>query len=105
METFDLRLHRDVTRGSIPLPDADLAADMYETMIQVLGLELMAVLETRGLAIVCAHSIYAIQLDGCSSAMNKELGKNEATDQPVWCTGGACTHKSLTFSSLLIGFS
>ncbi|KAF9570615.1 radical S-adenosyl methionine domain-containing protein 1 [Mortierella alpina] len=28
-------LHRDVTRGNIPLPDAELAADMYETMIQM----------------------------------------------------------------------
>ncbi len=32
---FILRLHRDVTHRNIPLPDADLAADMYETMIQV----------------------------------------------------------------------
>ncbi|KAF9276898.1 radical S-adenosyl methionine domain-containing protein 1 [Mortierella alpina] len=28
-------LHRDVTRGNMALPDAELAADMYETMIQV----------------------------------------------------------------------
>ncbi|KAF9929746.1 radical S-adenosyl methionine domain-containing protein 1 [Mortierella alpina] len=28
-------LHRDVTRGNISLPDAELAADMYEAMIQI----------------------------------------------------------------------
>ncbi|KAF9962891.1 radical S-adenosyl methionine domain-containing protein 1, partial [Mortierella alpina] len=28
-------LHREVTRGNVALPDAELAADMYETMIQM----------------------------------------------------------------------
>ncbi|KAF9402301.1 hypothetical protein BGX21_010586 [Mortierella sp. AD011] len=32
---FMRRLHKDVTQGKVTVPDSELAADMYETMIEI----------------------------------------------------------------------